>query len=51
MERINLKKQVYSKSAVGNVINTEFTQFIPQLSVIPEIQPPDINEFFVQEAV
>ena len=48
MERINLKKQVYSKSAVGNVINTEFTQFIPQLSVIPEIQPPDINEFFVQ---
>jgi len=48
MERVRLKKQVYAKNAVDNVINTGFTQLTPQTPVVPEIQPPNIEEFFTQ---
>ena len=48
MERVNLKKQVYAKSAVDNVINTEFTQLTPPSLVVEEVQPPNIEEFFTQ---
>ena len=48
MERVNLRKQVYAKSAVDNVINTEFTQLTPPSVVVEEIQPPNIEEFFIQ---
>ena len=48
MERVNLRKQVYAKSAVDNVINTGFTQLTPQTPIVPEVQPPNIEEFFIQ---
>lgn len=48
MERVRLKKQVYAKNAVDNVINTGFTQLTPQTPVVPEVQPPNIEEFFTQ---
>jgi flagellar capping protein FliD len=48
MERVRLKKQVYAKSAVDNVINTGFNQLTPQTPVVPEVQPPNIEEFFTQ---
>ena len=48
MEKINLRKQVYAKSAVGNVINTEFTQLTPPAIVVEEVQPLNIEEFFTQ---
>lgn len=48
MERVRLKKQVYAKNAVDNVINTGFTQLTPQTPIVPEVQPPNIEEFFTQ---
>ena len=46
MERINLKKQVYSKNEVNNVINTNFTEFTiptPQTAITASV-----DEFFSQ---
>lgn len=48
MERVRLRKQVYAKSAVDNVINTEFTQLTPPAIIVEEVQPPNIEEFFTQ---
>jgi len=48
MERVRLRKQVYAKSAVDNVINTEFTQLTPPAIIVEEVQPPNVEEFFVQ---
>jgi hypothetical protein len=48
MERIRLRKQVYAKSAVDNVINTEFTQLTPPAIIVEEVQPPNVEEFFIQ---
>lgn len=46
MERINLRKQVYPKNEVNNVINTNFTEFTlptPQTAVTASV-----DEFFNQ---
>ena len=48
MERINLRRQVYAKSAFDNVISTDFTQLTPVTPEVPQTQSIDINEFFVQ---
>ena len=48
MERIRLRKQVYAKSAVDNVINTEFTQLTPPAIIVEEARPPNVEEFFIQ---
>ena len=48
MERVSLKKQVYAKSAVDNVINTGFTQLTPLAPSPPETQSVSIDEFFTQ---
>ena len=48
MERIRLRKQVYAKSAVDNVINTEFTKLTPPAIILEEVQPPNVEEFFIQ---
>ena len=48
MERVSLRKQVYAKSAVDNVINTEFTQLTPSVPTPPETQSVSIDEFFTQ---
>ena len=46
MERVNLRKQVYPKSEVNNVIDTNFTEF-----TLPNIQTvviTSVEEFFTQ---
>lgn len=48
MERINLRRQVYAKSAFDNVISTDFTQLTPVTPEAPQTQSIDIDEFFVQ---
>ena len=46
MERINLRKQVYPKNEVNNVINTNFTEFT--LPNIQTVVTASIEEFFTQ---
>ena len=48
MERIRLRERVYAKSAVDNVINTELTQLTPPAIIVQEVQPPNVEEFFIQ---
>ena len=46
MERINLIKQVYGKSEVNNVIDTNFTEFT--LPNIQTVVTTSVEEFFTQ---
>ena len=46
MERINLIKQVYGKSEVNNVIDTNFTEFT--LPNIQTVVTASVEEFFTQ---
>ena len=46
MERVNLRKQVYPKSEVNNVIDTNFTEFT--LPNIQTVVTASVEEFFTQ---
>lgn len=46
MEKINLKKQVYPKNEVNNVINTNFTEFT--LPTSQSVVTASVDEFFSQ---
>jgi hypothetical protein len=46
MERVNLRKQVYPKSEVNNVIDTNFTEFT--LPNIQTVVTTSVEEFFTQ---
>jgi hypothetical protein len=45
MEKINLNKQVFTKSQFNNTINTEFTQLV-NTSVIPTGSNISVDQFF-----
>lgn len=46
MERVNLRKQVYPKNEVNNVINTNFTEFT--LPTPQTVVTASVDEFFIQ---
>ena len=46
MEKVNLRKQVYPKSEVNNVIDTNFTEFT--LPNIQTVVTASVEEFFTQ---
>lgn len=46
MERVNLRKQVYPKNEVNNVINTNFTEFT--LPILQTAVTASVDEFFNQ---
>jgi len=46
MERVNLRKQVYPKNEVNNVINTNFTEFT--LPTPQTVITASVDEFFIQ---
>lgn len=46
MSDINIKKQVFDKSAFDNTINTTFTELTSSVNIIPEPELPTIEEFF-----
>jgi hypothetical protein len=46
MERVNLRKQVYPKNEVNNIINTNFTEFT--LPTPQTVVTASVDEFFIQ---
>mgnify|MGYP003625369495 CR=1 FL=1 len=46
MSDINIKRQVFDRSAFDNTINTTFTELTSSLNVIPEPTIITIEEFF-----
>jgi hypothetical protein len=46
MDKVNINKTVYSKSQYGKVINTNFTQLVPQSSQMSQQTGPTVAEFF-----
>ena len=46
MSDINIKRQVFDKSAFDNTINTTFTELTSSVNIIPEPELPTIEEFF-----
>ena len=46
MSDINIKRQVFDKSAFDNTINTTFTELTSSVNIIPEPALPTVEEFF-----
>ncbi len=46
MSDINIKRQVFDKSAFDNTINTTFTELTSSVSIAPEPELPTVEEFF-----
>ena len=46
MSDINIKKQVFDKSAFDNTINTTFTELTSSINILPEPTTITVEEFF-----
>ena len=46
MDKVNINKTVYSKNQYEKVIDTNFTQLVPQSSQISQQTGPTVAEFF-----
>lgn len=46
-QKVNLNKQVFSKTQYPRVVNTEFTQLVPASTSTPAVENVSVDEFFI----
>jgi hypothetical protein len=46
-QKVNLNKQVFSKTQYPRVVNTEFTQLVPTSTGSVAVEDVTVDEFFI----